>query len=229
MNRYTILGIAGLVLAGCGGTTAGISSTSGRVSTMAALQAGASCQPAYLGMDNHVPIGASPSVASLALLGGSQVEVEVVTPDGSPVRFEIWRARVDGPTTLEIPVDASSGFALEELDPTEDGTWAIVFPPAAQGTAIVHMDCIGGLRGCMQRRQPGQTCPPGFACDEGLSCELPIGVCGPLAGTGTCVLRSAQCLDDATDVCGCDGRTYASECDARGAGEPILSRGACEG
>jgi hypothetical protein len=115
----------------------------------------------------------------MGLLGGSQLELEVVTPDGSPLRFEVWRARNDGTVTLEIPVDATSGFALEDIDPVEDGTWIVVFPGSQPGDVIMHADCVGGLRGCSGARQPGESCPPGWACDLGLACEQGICVAKP--------------------------------------------------
>jgi hypothetical protein len=170
--------LAAVCAAGCGGTTAGVGSASNEGSTMAALESGATTQHAYLGMDNRLTLGASPVLATMDLLGGSQLELEVVTPDGSPVRFEVWRERGDGTVTLEMPVDAKSGFALEDVDPVEDGTWVIAFAGSQRGDVIVHTDCVAGLRGCAQTRQPGETCPPGWACDVGLACELPGAVCG---------------------------------------------------
>ncbi|HEX3345593.1 MAG TPA: hypothetical protein VHS09_13515, partial [Polyangiaceae bacterium] len=128
---------------------------------------------------------------TMGLRGGSRLELEVVTPDGSPLRFEVWRARSNGSVTLEMPVDAPSGFALEDLAPFEDGTWVVAFPALSRGDVLVHSECVGGLRGCTETRQPGETCPPGFPCDEGLLCELPAGLADPLA-IGTCVPRTGS-------------------------------------
>jgi hypothetical protein len=211
---------------GCGGTTAGVSNPPG-VSTLSALESGALEQRVYVGVDNDLTIGASPVLTTMGLLGGGQVELEVVTPDGSPIEFEVWRTQRDGVATLEIPVEASSGFALEDIDPEETGTWALLFPRQTSRAVIVHMDCVGGLYGCAQSLQPGESCPAGWTCDTGLSCELPIGVCGPLAGIGTCVPTPTSCTEDTGAVCGCDGRTYPSECDARVAGAPILHAQGC--
>jgi hypothetical protein len=181
MNRNTFRALAATMAAvcaaGCGGTTAGVGSVSKEASTLSALESGATEQRAYLGMDNRLALGGAPVVATMDLLGGSQLQLEVVTPDGSPVRFAVWRARNDGTVTLEMPVDATSGFALEDIDPVEDGTWVVVFPGSQRGDVIVHTDCVGGLRGCAQTRQPGETCPPGWACDVGLECDLPGPVC----------------------------------------------------
>jgi hypothetical protein len=174
MNRHALRVLAGtgaaVCAAGCGGTTGWVESDAREATTMAALESGATVQHAYVGMDNRLTLGAAPVVATMDLRGGSQLELEVVTPDGSPLRFEVWRARSDGTATLEVPVDATSGFALEDIDPVEDGTWAVVFPGSQRGDVIVHTDCVGGLRGCAQTRQPGETCPPGWACDVGLAC-----------------------------------------------------------
>jgi len=188
-NTFRVLAVTGAAICatGCGGTTAGVESGSKEASTMAALESGASVQRAYLGTDNRFTLGAAPVVAAMDLRGGSQLELEVVTPDGSPVQFEVWRTRFDGTATLEMPVDATSGFALEDLDPFEDGTWLLQFPANQGKDVIVHTDCVGGLRGCAETRQPGETCPPGWACDVGLACVRP-----PLGGVPTCVLQASD-------------------------------------
>jgi hypothetical protein len=238
-NTFRVLAaaLAAAGAAGCGGKTAGIGSMHEEASTQAALERGAVLERAYVGVDNHLPLGAMPVLATMDLVGGSQLELEVVTPEGSPVRFEVWRVRSDGTATLEIPVDARSGFALENITPDEDGRWALLFPAVspARGDVLVHADCVGGLHGCTQLLQPGQHCPAGWQCDQGLTCELPIGVCGPLAGVGTCVDIVARCgAEDGAaagggpdPVCGCDGRDYASECAARLAGATILHADGC--
>jgi len=179
-NTFRALAVtaAAVCAAGCGGTTAGVGWGSKEASTISALESGATEQRAYVGTDNHVTLGAAPALATMDLLGGSQLQLEVVTPDGSPVKFEVWRARNDGTVTLEMPVDATSGFALEDIAPVEDGTWVVVFAGEQRGDVIVHTDCVAGLRGCAQTRQPGETCPPGWACDVGLACNLPGPVCG---------------------------------------------------
>jgi hypothetical protein len=232
-NTFRLLGAALAVAgaAGCGGKTVGIQSPDEGASTLSDLKSGAILEPAYFGVDGHMPVGEVPVLATIDLLGGSQVELEVVTPDGSPERFDVWRVRDDGTATLEIPVDARSGFALQKIAPEEDGTWAIRFPATKAGDVIVHLDCVGGLHGCARWQQPGEYCPVGWQCDRGLTCMLPIGACGPLAGVGTCVDVVAKCgggVDIGAPVCGCDGRDYASECAARLAGVPVLRQGGCE-
>jgi hypothetical protein len=233
MNRNTnCLLVAALSVAGatgCGGEVAGVGGSNAAHSTVGQLELGATVQRAYVGVDNLVSVGATPVVTPFDLVGGAQIELEVVTPDSKPVQFELWQAHVDGEATLIMPVDAPSGFALEDVDATETGSWLIVFPPLPVDQVIVHMDCVGGNHGCSPALQPGDDCPAGWSCDEGLVCQLPVGVCGPLAGVGTCVVPPASCEDNAAPVCGCNGTTYPSECAARVGGEPILSNGACAG
>jgi hypothetical protein len=233
MNRYTITAVAAaMAAAGCGGAPGEVETTTtppGLVSTMSALAAGATVRRAYVGVDDDMTLSGAPVLATMDLVGGAQIDLEVVTEDSSPVRFEVWTLSVDGTATLQMPVDAPSGFALESIDVQEDATWAIRFEGGQHGDVIVHIDCLGGMHGCAELRQPGQTCPAGWTCDVGLQCQLPIGVCGPLAGVGTCVMQATSCADAADSVCGCDGSTYASECAARMAGVPILEKGACTG
>jgi hypothetical protein len=233
MNRNTngllvaVLALAGV--AGCGGEVVGVGRPNGQLSTVGQLEQGANIQRAYVGVDNRVPVGAIPVVTPFDLVGGAQVQLEVVTPDSSPVRFEVWQAHVDEQATLLMPVDAPSGFALENVDATEDGSWMIVFPALPVGQVIVHMDCVGGEHGCSPARQPGESCPAGWSCDEGLACQLPVGACGALAAAGTCVVPPTACAANAAPVCGCNGTTYPSECAARLGGEAILADGPCQG
>jgi len=236
MNRNTFIAITAALVsigaAGCAGRADGITPFHEEGSTLGALQSGAVVQRAYVGQDDHMPLGGAPVLATLDLVGGAQLELEVVTPDGSPVKFEVWRVRHDGTATLEIPVDSRSGFALENIAADEDGTWALRFPAVAgAGDVTVHLDCVGGLHGCTQMLQPGEHCPAGWQCDQGLACVLPVGVCGPLAGVGTCTDVVAAC-GAATDtsapvVCGCDGHDYTDECAARLAGATVLHTGRC--
>jgi len=232
MNRITFSLTSALAVvwaSGCGGKIDGIQASDGMSSTLTQLEQGATVQRAYLGVDDHVTVGATPVVTPFELVGGAQIELEVVTPDSSPVRFELWQGHVGGSVTLVMPVDAPSGFALENIDATEDGTWILTFPTLPPGQVIVHMDCVGGQHGCARARQPGESCPAGWSCDEGLTCQLPVGVCGPLAGSGTCAAPPTSCITDAAPVCGCDGSTYATACSARLAGVNILQNGACGG
>jgi hypothetical protein len=228
-NTFHVLAaaLAAASTVGCGGRTDAIGTTDQAVSTLSALESGATTQRAYVGVTNEYTVGPVPVVAAFDLLGGAQIETEVVTRDGSPLRFEVWRVRLDGTADLEVPVDSRSGFALQQVDADENGTWLLRFPAGADATVRVHMDCIGGARGCSVAQQPGDSCPAGWSCDVGLQCELPIGACGSLAAAGTCVVAATSCADDIEAVCGCDGHTYPSECSARAVGQPILHAGAC--
>jgi hypothetical protein len=196
---------------------------------VAALEDGAATVRAYVGLTNRFAIGGAPLVATFDVVGGARLELEVATLDASPLRFELWQAHTDGRATLRDPVEAPSGFALDRIEADEDATWVLVFPPATPiAQALVRMDCVGGIRGCTPERQPGESCPAGWSCDVGLACALPIGACGPLAAAGTCIVPPPSC-PQAGAVCGCDGRTYTSECAARVARAPILRAGACDG
>jgi hypothetical protein len=232
-NAYGALAATCVVASGlgCGGQIAGTSSGSsqGDVSTVTDLESGASVRRVYVGSTNVLDVGSAAVAATFDLLGGTDLELEVVTADASPLTFELWQAHVDGTATLVDPVDASSGFALDRIRPDEDARWLLVFPGTRPGTrALVRMDCVAGIHGCTPERQPGESCPAGWSCDEGLECALPVGACGPLAASGTCIVPPGDCGSDHSGaVCGCDGRTYASACAARAAWAPMLHAGKC--
>jgi hypothetical protein len=79
----------------------------------------------------------------------------------------------------------------------------------------------------------GTTCGGlrGMSCATGEFCELPTGSCNVSDATGTCVVKKAlgSCpnLFVAQLVCGCDGKTYDSDCERQAAGISKQADGAC--
>lgn len=64
----------------------------------------------------------------------------------------------------------------------------------------------------------------GTICAEDEFCYYPPGACG--GKDGACLLRPTTCQSD-TQVCGCDGRAYASACEAEREGQSIGAAEAC--
>jgi len=78
--------------------------------------------------------------------------------------------------------------------------------------------------------QPGEACMAGHECDDGLLCYPSAGTCHTPWVGGHCILRqrASACDGEAGAVCGCDGKTYASECLARVSNMGIARAGACD-
>jgi Kazal-type serine protease inhibitor domain len=79
------------------------------------------------------------------------------------------------------------------------------------------------------RAQTGETCGGigGLKCPEGQACSFELDKCNVADLAGVCVTVPADCPKQGPPFCGCDGKTYASECELLKAGVRPAKRGAC--
>jgi hypothetical protein len=67
----------------------------------------------------------------------------------------------------------------------------------------------------------------GEVCDPADFCDFPDNDCGAADSVGTCKTRPDLCQPVIDEVCGCDGSTYQTECNAQMAGTDIASEDPC--
>ena len=70
--------------------------------------------------------------------------------------------------------------------------------------------------------------PDKITCNSALYCHLPDGQCNAPDAAGTCLKAPDFCMRVSRPVCGCNGKTYQNECDARHAKMAIDTTGACK-
>jgi len=230
------LAVAGLASTGCGGApdddAARLLPASGAPQT-APIDPSAPAEHLYFGVTNRLHVGGD-VLADVNLDVGAQVELEAVTTDDSPIRFELWMVHADGHAELVNAFDVESGFVLTNInDQTGDLRYIIHFPaPAVPRDVVVSMTCQRTSGRCTDDMQPGEVCFAGHTCAEGLVCAPGGTACDPIWFGGTCVVPNddSACAEDGYDpACGCNGVTYANACLATAAGAGTRSSGACPG
>ena len=77
--------------------------------------------------------------------------------------------------------------------------------------------------------QAGATCGgiAGLKCPDEQACQFPAGQCNTPDLAGTCVTVPSTCPTTGPHVCGCDGNTYANECELLKAGVRQAKQGDC--
>lgn len=85
------------------------------------------------------------------------------------------------------------------------------------------------LAGGVGQAQTGQTCGgfAGLKCPVGQACQYEFGRCNVADLSGTCVAVPETCPTQGPPVCGCDGKTYANECELLKASVRPDKKGAC--
>jgi hypothetical protein len=92
---------------------------------------------------------------------------------------------------------------------------AIAATAAPAGPAIANLDeACGG--------------PDKITCNSALFCHLPDGQCSAPDAAGTCAKAPDFCMRVSRPVCGCNGKTYQNECEARHAKVAVDTTGACK-
>lgn len=162
---------------GCTLPASGVEDSPASQMTLSALEQGSNVTRTYLGTTQVVAVDRTPVVGTFDLLGGAQVEIEIATREGQPVRFELWQVHVGGSASMVTTVDSKSGFALQSLHADQDSSWVIRFLPSEPEQIVVRIDCTGSTHGCTPFLQPGDRCPAGWQCDEGLTCVSPGNTC----------------------------------------------------
>jgi hypothetical protein len=163
MNRSLLLAAFAAVLVACGGKTGSPEFDESSPAFEQTKQ-----QQVYFGVTNTLDV-VGKAVASVDLNAASQVELMVVTKDGSPLRYDlyfVWRG--NGQRELLAPVDRRSGFHVTTFQPKQSGRYEIELQTESPKRIIVHLACKEGR--CSPSRQPGETCAPGFQCADGLAC-----------------------------------------------------------
>jgi hypothetical protein len=137
-------------------------------------------------------------------------------------------------------LDAQCGIADQtgKCQPTPEACADIYLPVCGCDGQTYPNACSANVAGtsvanegeCPSPSVTGVTCGGslGGQCAVGEFCNYPIeAICGAADATGTCQAIPEVCTQIFDPVCGCDGVSYGSACDAASKSTSIVSQGAC--
>ena len=107
------------------------------------------------------------------------------------------------------------------------------FDPVCGCDGVTYSNDCERLRARVSKDHDGECRPvcggiAGIACDEGSLCDLPEGMCAGADFFGECVPIPPACDDVFDPVCGCDGVTYANDCERQRVGVAKSHDGECK-
>lgn len=136
---------------------------------------------------------------------------------------------------------SGTGTVATTLTPSYDHQWLVLAKGdvgSSENNLEVALGCTDGSNGaghslCALAQQPADACgglaASAFVCDGGLFCDYGA-TCGTGDQQGKCAQSPTTCGTKGVSpmpACGCDGTTYASECQAHVAGVSVASAGVC--
>jgi hypothetical protein len=137
----------------------------------------------------------------------------------------------DGDSECGGPMDAEGYSDPNDPSCTPDQGLGVKWD-GTQCYAIAGCQCVGedcdqifdNFADCQAAcQQPCNSTDVADPCPDGMYCQAPNNGCG----AGYCALAPVDCQADGNPVCGCDGTTYDTYCDAWEAGVAIAEFSAC--
>jgi hypothetical protein len=141
---------------------------------------------------------------------------------GFPVTYaKIGGLSVGNDAISSVVCGSSSAFSLWQDDLFGGSTLQ-----SGQECSVSALTSFNDATSSLEVTGPPETCVAATACQtSGTFCELGHKGCTDTAGT--CTTKPLSCQDYIAPSCGCDGRSYANDCERQAAGVPEWYDGMC--